>query len=244
MDNRKRRLPEENHDEENTSDDEIYILDETVRGKKSKLETAPKQLPNTAHRSSFRPISGTILPPKNDVFASNNRYTVPESWFCWNLANILTGLRELSALCSIETLDKQLLHSLFQPNPIVKLPLSMDTVGSMNTIVTTGTKSRLKYLSPDYHKLYLMREFNSSQREAIEAALKYEGNDSIDDDPDHEHSAPSISSAITLIQGPPGTGKTTTILGLINSLHIAAYGNYYETLLGTATLPSSSSRNM
>lgn len=38
---------------------------------------------------------------------------------------------------------------------------------------------------------------------------------------------------ITLIQGPPGTGKTTTIIGLLNALHLIEYHNYYELLLST-----------
>ena len=38
-------------------------------------------------------------------------------------------------------------------------------------------------------------------------------------------------SGLTLIQGPPGTGKTTTAIGILNAVHLAAYHRYYELLL-------------
>lgn len=56
--------------------------------------------------------------------------------------------------------------------------------------------------------------FNISQLKAISAGVNNVG--------------------ITAIQGPPGTGKTTTIIGLLNALHIRQYYSYYETLLATA----------
>jgi len=33
---------------------------------------------------------------------------------------------------------------------------------------------------------------------------------------------------ITLVQGPPGTGKTTTIIGILNAIHLREYNRYYK----------------
>lgn len=38
-------------------------------------------------------------------------------------------------------------------------------------------------------------------------------------------------SGLTLIQGPPGTGKTTTVIGILNAIHLMEYHTYYEALL-------------
>ncbi|CAI5731648.1 unnamed protein product [Peronospora farinosa] len=64
---------------------------------------------------------------------------------------------------------------------------------------------------------WLSRTFNESQREAITAAATSEG--------------------FTLIKGPPGTGKTTTLKGLLNSLHLREYNRYYNAVLDVACRP-------
>ncbi|GMF32208.1 unnamed protein product [Phytophthora fragariaefolia] len=66
---------------------------------------------------------------------------------------------------------------------------------------------------------WLSRTFNESQREAITAAATSEG--------------------FTLIKGPPGTGKTTTLKGLLNSLHLREYNRYYNAVLDVARRPDS-----
>ncbi|RLN61321.1 hypothetical protein BBJ28_00005324 [Nothophytophthora sp. Chile5] len=64
---------------------------------------------------------------------------------------------------------------------------------------------------------WLTRSFNESQQEAIAAAATSEG--------------------FTLIKGPPGTGKTTTLKGLLNSLHLREYNRYYNAVLDVARRP-------
>lgn len=59
---------------------------------------------------------------------------------------------------------------------------------------------------------FMHKKFNSSQLEAIRSAVE-------------------TKKGFCLIQGPPGTGKTSTILGLLNSLHIRDYNFYFETIL-------------
>jgi senataxin len=64
---------------------------------------------------------------------------------------------------------------------------------------------------------WLRRSFNESQQEAIAAA--------------------ATSHGFTLIKGPPGTGKTTTLKGLLNSLHLREYSRYYNAVLDVARRP-------
>ncbi|ETV98167.1 hypothetical protein, variant 2 [Aphanomyces invadans] len=64
---------------------------------------------------------------------------------------------------------------------------------------------------------WLKKTFNESQQEAIAAA--------------------ATSHGFTLIKGPPGTGKTTTLKGLLNSLHLREYNRYYNAVLDVARRP-------
>ena len=41
----------------------------------------------------------------------------------------------------------------------------------------------------------------------------------------------TISDGFVLIQGPPGTGKTSTVLGILNTMHIREYNKYYELVM-------------
>ena len=56
---------------------------------------------------------------------------------------------------------------------------------------------------------YLKENFNKSQREAISSITRK-------------------SSSVSLIQGPPGTGKTTTLVGLLNTVHLVHHEEYYD----------------
>ncbi|TYZ63065.1 hypothetical protein PybrP1_006881 [[Pythium] brassicae (nom. inval.)] len=75
---------------------------------------------------------------------------------------------------------------------------------------------RLDSLGAEYVR-WLTRTFNDSQLEAITAA--------------------ATSDGFTLIKGPPGTGKTTTLKGLLNSLHLREYSRYYNAVLDVARRP-------
>eukprot|EP01034_Spumella_vulgaris_P022183 gene22183-28293_t len=69
----------------------------------------------------------------------------------------------------------------------------------------------------DKFMTYLRRKYNPSQLHAIRTAATQMG--------------------FTLIQGPPGTGKTSTIIGMLNSIHIREYNRYYELALSTVLGP-------
>ncbi|OQR89917.1 hypothetical protein THRCLA_09515 [Thraustotheca clavata] len=75
---------------------------------------------------------------------------------------------------------------------------------------------RLDTLGAGYVQ-WMRNTFNTSQQEAITAAATSEG--------------------FTLIKGPPGTGKTTTLKGLLNSLHLREYNRYYNAVLDVARRP-------
>ncbi len=55
------------------------------------------------------------------------------------------------------------------------------------------------------------KQYNSSQLQAIYST--------------------TISDGFVLIQGPPGTGKTSTVLGILNTIHIREYNKYYELVM-------------
>jgi superfamily I DNA and/or RNA helicase len=63
---------------------------------------------------------------------------------------------------------------------------------------------------------YLKEKFNPSQYYAIQMAATQQG--------------------FTLVQGPPGTGKTTTIIGMLNTVHLREFNKYYLELLKVFTV--------
>ena len=64
---------------------------------------------------------------------------------------------------------------------------------------------------------YVNTSFNSSQIEAICTSVADQG--------------------FTLIQGPPGTGKTSTLIGILNAIHLREYNKYYTLALSTILGP-------
>lgn len=63
---------------------------------------------------------------------------------------------------------------------------------------------------------YVCDGFNQAQQRAIGAAAAVD------------------ARGFTLIQGPPGTGKTTTLLGVLNAIHVREYNRYYDAVLACA----------
>ena len=64
---------------------------------------------------------------------------------------------------------------------------------------------------------YINNNFNISQIKAIQRAAQDEG--------------------FTLVQGPPGTGKTSTLLGMLNAIHLREYNKYYAFAIATVIGP-------
>ncbi|VEU37291.1 unnamed protein product [Pseudo-nitzschia multistriata] len=68
---------------------------------------------------------------------------------------------------------------------------------------------------------YARRKFNPSQLTAISASSQGYGD-----------------GGFTLIKGPPGTGKTTTLVNILNALHIRQFNKYYEEVRKIVALQS------
>ena len=64
---------------------------------------------------------------------------------------------------------------------------------------------------------YVHSSFNEKQIEAISRSVDGQG--------------------FTLIQGPPGTGKTSTLIGILNAIHLREYNRYYALALTTVLGP-------
>ena len=60
-------------------------------------------------------------------------------------------------------------------------------------------------------RIWVKSKFNQSQQASISAAAREYGD-----------------GGFTLVQGPPGTGKTTTLVALLNALHLKQYQKYYS----------------
>jgi len=74
--------------------------------------------------------------------------------------------------------------------------------------VASPRKLSLKGVTDVYREAFAER-FNESQLEAIASAVE-------------------LKEGFCLVQGPPGTGKTTTMLGLLNTLHLNVVQECYE----------------
>eukprot|EP01041_Mallomonas_annulata_P007442 gene7442-15222_t len=69
---------------------------------------------------------------------------------------------------------------------------------------------RHSFISENFRS-HLDKSFNMSQQRAILKA--------------------TTTGGFTLIQGPPGTGKTSTLIGILNCLHVKAYAHFYDLVL-------------
>lgn len=185
--------------------------------------------------------SGTKRPrPSDETFAPMLQCdSMPSRWLCWAGPNAVSALREASAVLSLHTYHPAIIECVLHgaknqasasapaagdPRSCVSLPreaakASDDKLSPSGLLRGLTPQERRFYMpSPAYKAHYLESHFNASQRTAVLQAVE--------------------SGGITLIQGPPGTGKSTTIIGLLNTMHIAAYNYYNAVLMGRAGAPS------
>jgi senataxin len=133
----------------------------------------------------------------------------------WKGGNI-TALREYTALCRMETLPlKRYLLGHHLVNGTSKKQLH--TLNSQQLLDRMGGGEALG----KGFVAYATKKFNASQLTAIAASANQYGD-----------------GGFTLIKGPPGTGKTTTLVAILNSLHIRQYNKYYEEVRRIAALPT------
>ncbi len=141
--------------------------------------------------------------------------------FILNLGGNVTSLREYTALCRVHQLP---LLSYLLGRKMTLAKDNMDDLSSAICLAPTINNSKSKKeaqlksmggkaaLGEGFMK-YARKKFNSSQLGAISSAATEYG-----------------EGGFTLIKGPPGTGKTTTLVALLNALHIRQFNQYYDTV--------------
>ena len=157
-------------------------------------------------------------------------------WYVWSAGNIITSLREYAAMRRVTEYSGPLLDALLTcrtPDAAAAAAASTSQTVSSGA-AASGAKpvdraDRVVYASEAY-KHHLTASFNPSQKAAISAALKSEGVLC------HDcrgmvklHACVMLSpwcAGFTLIQGPPGTGKTSTVVGILNTLHLYALNKF------------------
>ncbi|GAX14013.1 senataxin [Fistulifera solaris] len=146
------------------------------------------------------------------VVGKKEMYLVP-------LGNNITALREFTALCRVDQLPlKQYLFGLHLEKVENRRKLSSRQSTEQLLQIMGGKQS----LGPGFID-FCKNKFNASQLTAITASA-------------HEYG----DGGFTLIKGPPGTGKTTTLVTVLNSLHIRQYNKYYEEVRRIAALTTGS----
>jgi len=126
-----------------------------------------------------------------------------------SLGTNVTALREFTALCSIDQIPmKQYLLGRHLQNRDADQKKKISTRNSADVLLERmgGTQA----LGAGFVQ-HARSKFNASQLTAIAASANEYGD-----------------GGFTLIKGPPGTGKTTTLVAVLNSLHIRQYNKYYE----------------
>jgi senataxin len=145
----------------------------------------------------------------------------------------ITALREFTALCNVDMIPLKT-HLLGQHIDEAKL-------NSYNNNKDPRASRAAVDLSDPNHKdtllkkmggvealgkgftEYARKKFNPSQLMAISASSQGYG-----------------EGGFTLIKGPPGTGKTTTLVNILNALHIRQFNKYYDEVRRIVELPTGS----
>lgn len=184
-------------------------------------------LGHTEH--SRRTVDGLLLKVSRRLWTAVGT----QDMFLMKLGGNVTALREFTALCRVEQipllnylLGQKLAHVAKRKESVdnggsdagtdshPKGELSDDPVNKADMLDSMGGVSAL---GKGFTK-YAQKKFNPSQLRAISAAASEYG-----------------EGGFTLVKGPPGTGKTTTLVALLNSLHIRQFNKYYEEVRRIAT---------
>eukprot|EP00516_Mucochytrium_quahogii_P002296 CAMPEP_0203756330 /NCGR_PEP_ID=MMETSP0098-20131031/9629_1 /ASSEMBLY_ACC=CAM_ASM_000208 /TAXON_ID=96639 /ORGANISM=" , Strain NY0313808BC1" /LENGTH=939 /DNA_ID=CAMNT_0050648169 /DNA_START=108 /DNA_END=2924 /DNA_ORIENTATION=+ len=128
---------------------------------------------------------------------------LPKFIYVWKVCNVVTGWREYNAVASAVGTPGSRYKLL---NTLLKGKEEYNAVLStrLDPMKITGMTTKLRDS--------ICKRYNRSQQKAIFfTSVNLKG--------------------FTLIQGPPGTGKTTTLLAMINVLHLSVYQRYYNSFL-------------
>ncbi|GMH93612.1 hypothetical protein TrST_g2912 [Triparma strigata] len=150
------------------------------------------------------------------------------------IGNLVTPIREFNALLSLPKLPllkaflnppwRKTLNTPKAPSSPNFLPTSEKSIGAL-ALLNCAPKSAAYGNGFITH---FEKNYNESQLLAISAASKGYGED----------------GGVTLIKGPPGTGKTTTLVGVLNSVHLRQMNVFQAGIAEIAkTLANSSMKN-
>eukprot|EP00804_Cyclotella_cryptica_P009981 CCRYP_015418-RA/>CCRYP_015418-RA protein AED:0.07 eAED:0.07 QI:522/1/1/1/1/0.83/6/1172/1208 len=157
------------------------------------------------HRS--RSIDGLIVRASQETWS---RFSSLDEMFVIRIGSNVTALRECNALSRVDgvPLSKYLLDG--------KTNSSEDEHDSYAVVNSTNV-TKFDPLSqsglPVGFRIYVKSKMNSSQLQAITASSREYG-----------------CGGFTLIKGPPGTGKSTTLVSVLNALHLRQYQEYYAAI--------------
>ena len=192
----------------------------TITGTSSSTSGGGRRLGIVGHtESTRRTVDGLWIKVSRKHWSSFGR----KNMCLVNTGSNITALREFNALCCVPSI------------PFLKYVLGEDLVvngddkmksadGEERTKQprqpkTTKSKANMMQRMGGSSALgkgfvaYAKKKFNPSQLLAISASATEYGD-----------------GGCTLIKGPPGTGKTTTLVAVLNSLHIRQFNKYYAML--------------
>jgi len=135
-----------------------------------------------------------------------------------HIGSHVTALREFNALCRVDSI------------PLIKYIIdgkktTQKSIGSCSSTIHTGSNEKSCDHLPASEKIasdnllpagfqnFITSKMNTSQQDAITASASEYGD-----------------GGFTLIKGPPGTGKTTTLVSILNALHLRQYQEYYNSI--------------
>ncbi|OEU07894.1 P-loop containing nucleoside triphosphate hydrolase protein [Fragilariopsis cylindrus CCMP1102] len=141
--------------------------------------------------------------------------------FVLKIGSNITALREFTALASVDSipLKHYLLGSHINDRKRMQSSNTKASLkdGDNNPDLQHSNKKALIKSMGGVDALgkgfteYAQKKFNASQLHAISASSQGYGD-----------------GGFTLIKGPPGTGKTTTLVNILNALHIRQFNKYYD----------------
>ena len=136
-----------------------------------------------------------------------DQFSTLEEMYVIRIGSNVTALREFNALVRLDEvpLSKYLLNGK-KCSAEETLSHSVDNIAN-EAKVDPLSQSGL----PVGFRIYVKSKMNASQLQAITASATEYG-----------------SGGFTLIKGPPGTGKSTTLVSILNALHLRQYQAYYE----------------
>ena len=185
-------------------------------------EVSPRRMHLTGHvEYSRRTTDGLKIRISRKRLLAISKGKKLERMFLLKIGGNVTSMREFTALAKVNT---------FAMLPYLlcrKMTKGKDDMDRLSDAICDVPGSNSKHMKKVDHLKnmggraalgegfmnYASTKFNASQLAAISSAASEYG-----------------SGGFTLVKGPPGTGKTTTLVALLNALHIRQFNQYYTSV--------------